>query len=251
MTNNDLPIGNIVCKVYEEWVLRRIVESWLIPNSKICAEPEFNANYVIYVNHTRWVLTKIKYDHQIKIGYFTHRDGTRGRKKIFDLVANQMDHCIAMCAKTAKHLPSNKTTVIHSTSHSQFRKKKIVLGVCGRAGLRKTTDWIPELQKIDGIEVVYTEGKLKFEQLPDWYKSIDYLVVLSELEGGPMPVLEALSMGKPVIAPDVGWCWEYPVIKYTGLDELISLVKKLIVPDIEYESKQIIDVIKKVCKIGT
>jgi hypothetical protein len=47
-----------------------------------------------------------------------------------------------------------------------------------------------------------------------FYASIDYLVVPALEEGGPIPVLEALARHVPVIAPDVGWCWEFPVIKY-------------------------------------
>ena len=29
-----------------------------------------------------------------------------------------------------------------------------------------------------------------------------------------MPVLEAIANHVPVIAPDVGWSWEFPVIRY-------------------------------------
>lgn len=47
-----------------------------------------------------------------------------------------------------------------------------------------------------------------------FYAAIDYLVVTSTEEGGPMPVLEAIARGVPVIAPNVGWCWEFPVLRY-------------------------------------
>jgi hypothetical protein len=47
-----------------------------------------------------------------------------------------------------------------------------------------------------------------------FYQAIDYLVVTSTEEGGPMPVLEAIARGVPVIAPNVGWCWEFPVLRY-------------------------------------
>lgn len=52
------------------------------------------------------------------------------------------------------------------------------------------------------------------EEREAFYRSIDYLVVTSIEEGGPMPVLEAIARHVPVIAPDVGFCWELPVIRY-------------------------------------
>jgi hypothetical protein len=33
-----------------------------------------------------------------------------------------------------------------------------------------------------------------------------------------MPLVDAIAHGVPVIAPDVGWAWEYPVIRYTRGD---------------------------------
>lgn len=53
-----------------------------------------------------------------------------------------------------------------------------------------------------------------WEHRAAFYQSIDYLLVTSLEEGGPMPVPEAIAAGVPVIAPDVGWCWEFPVIRY-------------------------------------
>jgi hypothetical protein len=48
-----------------------------------------------------------------------------------------------------------------------------------------------------------------------FYSAIDYLVVTSTEEGGPIPVLEAIARGVPVIAPpSVGWCGEFPTIPY-------------------------------------
>jgi len=50
-----------------------------------------------------------------------------------------------------------------------------------------------------------------------FYTGIDYLVVTSTEEGGPMPVLEAIARGVPVIAPPtVGWCGEFPIIPYAA-----------------------------------
>ena len=99
--------------------------------------------------------------------------------------------------------------------------------------------------KIPGIEIRFTGGTLQIEQLPDFYRSIDYLLVLSENEWGPLPVLEALAMGKPVIAPDVGWCWDYPVIRYAGIEAFSYILKGLVVREIDQESAQIRRVIDK------
>jgi hypothetical protein len=66
--------------------------------------------------------------------------------------------------------------------------------------------------------------------MPSFYDGIDYLVVLADNEGGPQSVLEALARGKPVIAPNVGYCWEYPVLRYITKDKLLDIVWGLILP---------------------
>lgn len=47
-------------------------------------------------------------------------------------------------------------------------------------------------------------GYLPDKKLPDYYNSIDVLLITSRIEGGPYSVLEALSSGVPVISTQVG-----------------------------------------------
>ena len=68
------------------------------------------------------------------------------------------------------------------------------------------------------------------DRLIEAYKSTDYVLVTSTVEGGPLCVVEAIAMGKPVIAPDTGWCWEFPCIKYSNETELFKIVSQLHIP---------------------
>jgi len=45
-----------------------------------------------------------------------------------------------------------------------------------------------------------------------------------------MTVPEALARGCPVIAPDVGYCWEFPVLRYSTKEELLEIVRGLVIP---------------------
>jgi hypothetical protein len=160
----------------------------------------------------------------IDVGWFTHNEN-----KTFDEIANSVDYCIAMSNKTSELLPKHKTTVIEPGISESFIKKPIVFGCVGRAypSGRKTFNWISELSKIEGVNFLFTNGKVHQKDMPSFYKQIDYLLILSKNEGGPMPVLEAIGTGTPIIAPNVGWSWEYPCIKYNSLEELIDIVQRL------------------------
>tara|TARA_R110000772_G_scaffold249530_1_gene363794 strand:- start:29976 stop:30866 length:891 start_codon:yes stop_codon:yes gene_type:complete len=53
----------------------------------------------------------------------------------------------------------------------------------------------------------YTHGNdVRYNHYPKLYNLIDYLLVPSLWEGGPVGFAESLSMGIPTIASDVGWC---------------------------------------------
>ena len=162
------------------------------------------------------------------IALFTHY----ALRESWDLATSLADICIAMSEKTAEMLPKEKTVILEIPTDPQFRKDKVIFGVCGREYVdnRKRTRWIEKLGRIPGVEIRFTGGQVAWEDMPRWYGEIDYLLVLSNNEGGPLPVKEAIAMGKPVIAPDVGWAWNYPVIRYTELDELQSIMRRLTSP---------------------
>jgi glycosyltransferase involved in cell wall biosynthesis len=72
-------------------------------------------------------------------------------------------------------------------------------------------------------------------RMQDFYRAMDYILVPSLYEGGPMCVPEALACGIPVIAPDVGWVNSFPYIPYPkgDTDALRSLLQSLTRPKLD------------------
>jgi hypothetical protein len=222
---------NIVTESRPGWVLRQISENLQkhLPASYITDfRPDCKADVNLYINYA---LFKSK-TNQIDVGWFTHREFSGDLLKKFNDVAREVDYCISMCNKTAGLLPQEKTRVILPCADSQFFKSEIVFGCAGKnqPSGRKHFDLIEELSKIDRIKILFSNQKINWIDMPEFYNSIDYLLILSDNEGGPMPVLEAIACGKPVIAPDVGWCWDFPIIRYNGYDDLKQKIKLLATP---------------------
>ena len=103
-------------------------------------------------------------------------------------------------------------------------QKPITFGVCGRTykGGHKG-EWLVTKMVEAGYTVRahghgWPVNTKTGSDLTDFYAGIDYLVVTGRIEGGPLPVIEAIAAGVPVIAPNVGWCWEFPVIHYETND---------------------------------
>lgn len=230
---------NLVANI-DGWILQRLATSFheMIPDSKHSVIPDLNADANVYFPY---YLMKEKTKRDIAL--FTHlEDETRGpgakrKADCFREVAEQTDLCWAMSNATAKHLPPEKTFVLEPPPDKLFMRNKIRLGFCGieQPFGRKRFDWIEAVSKIRGIEVVFTNGSLPFNLMPKFFRDIDYLVIAAENEGGPMPVKEAIASGTTVIAPDVGWAWEYPVLRYSSLPELIQLIERLRILPIEWD----------------
>lgn len=105
--------------------------------------------------------------------------------------------------------------------------RDVIFGVCGRVyGKRRKGEHLVRAAVASGYQFracCDQKGPRRrqpcrithpIERRSEFYDSIDYLVVTSLDEGGPMTVPEAVAHGVPVIAPDVGWSWEFPVIRY-------------------------------------
>lgn len=104
---------------------------------------------------------------------------------------------------------------------------KLKLGVSGftYSGGRKGENLFEKLTKSDlkdildfyasgsGWKGLYTPKELKFDEMSNYYRSLDMLLCTSTVEGIPIPPLEALACGTPVIIPrGVGILDELPDI---------------------------------------
>lgn len=210
------------------WVLRPISEALAkeLPGATVGerADPDADVNFFINYVLYRSVPT-------YTMALFTHREREGRWMGVFDSVALKVDWCFAMCKITASLLPLEKTTILPMYPVDRAYYKTLVIGVVGRgyATGRKRMHWVEDLQAIEGVEIKRPK-KIPAKDMPAFYDSIDYLVVLSDNEGGPLPVVEAMARGKPVIAPNVGFCWEYPVLRYETKEELLAIVRRLVIP---------------------
>lgn len=85
----------------------------------------------------------------------------------------------------------------------------MVLGFVGRFstyGFRKGADLLQQVNDLDFVELAVTDGDVAQDALPAFYRSLDYILVTSRYEGGPMCLLEGLACGKKIICPlDIGF----------------------------------------------
>jgi len=131
------------------------------------------------------------------------------------------------------------------------------IGICGRnhadgrKGPKRILEILVQLSKVIPIKVVFNglgwepvmielmknsanattwRGSMHYETYPQYYKTLDALLIASEVEGGPYPALEALATGVPVVSTRVGYVpeLEVPQIRNVQLyDEPIQAVGML------------------------
>lgn len=221
---------NIVCKT--GWILERLARELVERVAGVtlnagqntrAIDPRADFNYYFPAKD----LNKYPTDGGA-IGFYTHGDNA------LDLIP-RFAACHAMNSTMAtrlENLGAAGVRVLRPGTEAPVRP--ITFGVIGRVyNDGRKGEKLVELAVADGFRFVacqvHPRGRnvraLAREQWPceapytvgnreAFYSAIDYLVVTSTLEGGPMPVLEAIARGVPVIAPNVGFCWEFPVIRY-------------------------------------
>ena len=166
--------------------------------------------------------------------YFTHREednGGREKAALFDDVAARVDLRIATCRKYAEPLSVHGLTVQCAAplERERFiplpkvRGAKPVVGFSGFTYMnhRKGEDLVQAIVASDlGSRVEWRASgrgwpvptqSYTWAKMPEFYQGLDLLVVPSRVEGIPMPPLEALACGVPVVVPrDVGLLDELP-----------------------------------------
>lgn len=205
------------------WVMEKLANHFAkyIPNSKISNKADIESDINFYFNWHSMV-SKTKFD----VCFFTHIEN----RQWWDTIANACDIAVLMGNKYDGTVPEHKKLIFNPPPFESFLPQKpIKVLVVGRSypSGRKNFEVAKLISGLENVDLKFTEGKLSEYELKQDYLDTDYVLVTSKIEAGPMCVVEALAMNKPVIAPDVGWCWEYPVIKFSDDNDLIRIFKKL------------------------
>jgi SAM-dependent methyltransferase/glycosyltransferase involved in cell wall biosynthesis len=210
------------------WIMYRKAEEILkhmgAENVRINEEwPEADIHY--YINYGYF---RAKSNSGLTLANFTHYDPDHLADK-FVHSAREVDHCVAVSEATADTLrglgiPNDKITVILVGADRQFQPK-LTVGLVGRVypGGRKGEDIVRALLDDGEISakvriVAMAEGwgvpVWGFDEPADFYRAIDYLLVPSRIEGGPVPFMEALACGTMSIAPQIGVVPQFPHVSY-------------------------------------
>lgn len=262
------------CKVYDigaaqltlvhpkdNWILTKIaqilnssIENSLAVDFTNVAQPDIarrmntpgNINYYIHYNFFN------EPTRGIDVGFFTHiEENIPKLKDRYFSVFNSVDFAIFMCSKYFNELGSDKSkarVIIPGIDETYF-SRKLVLGVSGRNYEytdRKNNALMEYVKNLPFVDLVFTGGSLSESEMVNFYRTIDYVLVCSQIEGGPMSLLEGMASGKKVIMPHgVGlqsdFCdtvLSYDLNSKSSLEELLTDLHKskmsVVAPVLQY-----------------
>lgn len=233
---------NIVTEKKENaWILRRMAEELVQLPGVTIDQPE-GADAQYYINYALHNESHCG----LKIAYFTHLEELGHVRERFIEVMKKCDVPVMMNSRQFsdlwKLLKGSKLKKLCQVIEpgTEFSSNSVTFGVVGRTKeTGRKGEHLVDLMVKAGYKVrAFGKGwpcktyKFDFSFIERFYGVIDYLVVTSLNEGGPIPLLEAIALKVPVIAPDVGLCWDYPVIKYQRgrWDSLNDVLMKLTRP---------------------
>jgi len=176
---------NIVTETEKQrWSLRYDAENlaeWM-PSAVITEKPDPEADVNMFINYALYEPVDT-----VTTAMFTHLEKEGKWVDVFFEVADAVDWCFAMCKNTLRRLPKWKSSIMTVWPCPQYYRDNLTIGICGRdyKSGRKRMHWVDELRAIPGVVVKTTDGNVAREDMPAYYDGLDYLVVISENEGGP------------------------------------------------------------------
>lgn len=202
------------------------------------ADPSADLQY--YINYS----ARSRRVSPTEVAFFTHSEMDESARRRYFEAAAEVDHCVCMSERYARELvdagiPAQKVTTIAPGVDLDEFQPKVRIGVVGRTYHtgRKGEALVAQVMDVPGIEWCFTGSgwpgptvQVHSGQMADFYNSLDYVLVPSLYEGGPMSVLEGLACGVPVISSDVGWAREYPHIPFDNgdADSLREVLERLV-----------------------
>jgi glycosyltransferase involved in cell wall biosynthesis len=223
------------------WILQKIAERTAKYNTDksvtftVSHRPDPNADVNYYVD-----LQNCFGGQQTKcdIAYFTHADENSPRwltNVLINQNGYQLDGIISMNRRYTDMLidvgyPAHRvTTITPGETRDAFKIKKITVGVVSRGGwpgygqqfmeefftkydcknfkfrfLGSGWNGLYPIVSQKNIDVEFQDD-IDYSIYPDFYHSLDYLLIPGLWTAGPMSMQEALSCGIPIIGADVGF----------------------------------------------
>jgi glycosyltransferase involved in cell wall biosynthesis len=217
--------GNVHIVISDSgWILEKLASeiSKRLPYVKYSLHPDYDADIQYYITYG----CRNERVSPIELALFTHKEQDISTSDRFDKSAIDVDFAISMSQKTddiIKNLGVTNSICICPGVDIDLFKPSVRVGIVGRTYHtgRKGEALVRAVMDVPGIEWHFTgEGwpgpaqRVDEGKLPDFYRSMDYILVPAVNEGGPMSVLESLASGTPVIASDVGWVKDFPHIAF-------------------------------------
>ena len=229
---NAAPYTIDLVPVDRGWILEKIAHEIAREAAKsperyrvsMTTEPSGHAELTFFLPESAW---RDDVRDTIRVTYLAHKEHHAGAAALFEEVARKSDVCITSSSKYADVLRADGAREVHTIAlgvDTDVFVPKVRIGVVGRTYHtgRKGETLLAAVMDLPFIEFVFTgEGwplpaqHYGERELAAFYQSLDYLLVPSLIEGGPVPMLEALSAGCPVIAPsDIGMVRDFPHIPF-------------------------------------
>jgi len=214
------------------WILQKIAQRIYEANPEVFSlshqsSQDTDANFYIDVQNCFKGKTRT-----LDVGFFTHlHENSASHLYPYWLT---LDHIVHMCSRYldvfSQFYPPNKMSLMFPGELSkEFKLKKPTIGIFQRGEHEgkgfffmknlanseilknfkflitgKGWEGVVDLYRKNNIEVEYRTDE-SYDKYPELYSRIDYLLIPSLWEAGPMSVIEGLGCGIPIISSDVGW----------------------------------------------
>jgi hypothetical protein len=238
------------------WIVGRLAKELVARLPRYGFDAQINRETPADIEYHSNVYGPPKGHGRVAIGLFAHDDGRPGRyARLFDgqVVLNpEMQQLILGMVDSPdmaghRRRPTERLPVVieQAVDDCFLPRHRPVFGVAGsvKAGNPRKGERFIQKMVEQGYDVrAWGSGwpcpivSDRYEDLPAFYRSLDYYVCTSTLEGGCSPIIECMAMNVPVIAPRIGFAIVRPVLEYeAGNWESLENVLKYLTRHRTYE----------------